>query len=243
MANDSHAPRGARARVRDELTCEIKEAARRQVTEHGSAALSLRAVAREVGMVSSAIYRYFPSRDELLTALIIDAYDAVGEAAEQAERSVRRTDFSSRWMAVSTAVRNWALAHPQEYALIFGSPVPGYHAPKNTIDPAARIPLLLLTIFGEAAQAGSLSSATDRQMPRSVHKDMSALREKLGAHIDDHQLGRSLLAWTTLMGSISFELFGHLHNVVHDYDAHFDYQMRGVAQNLGLSAPRPAATR
>ena len=237
METANQSPRGARARVRDQLTREIKQAARRQVAEQGSAALSLRAVARDVGMVSSAIYRYFPSRDELLTALIIDAYDAVGEAAELAERSARRTDFASRWMVVSTAVRNWALAHPQEYALIFGSPVPGYHAPTDTIDPAARIPLLLLTIFGEAAQVDCLSPAGDRQMPRPVRADMSALREQLGAHLNGHQLGRSLLAWTTLIGCISFELFGHLHNVVHDYESHFDYQMRGVAQNLGLSRP------
>ena len=172
-----------------------------------------------------------------MPAAIIDAYNALGEAAEQAERSARRTDYSGRWMLVSTAVRNWALAHPQEYALIFGSPVPGYHAPTDTVDPAARIPLLLLNIFSEAAQAGCVSPAEARPMPKSVHADMSALREQLSTTMDDHQLARSVLAWTTLIGSISFELFGHLHNIIHDYQTHFDYQMRGVAQNLGLYKP------
>ena len=80
-------------------------------------------------------------------------------------------------------------------------------------------------------------------MPRPVHADLSALRKQLGTHLNDHQLGRSLLAWTTLIGSISFELFGHLHNIIHDYEAHFDYQMRGVAQHLGLSKPTPPAKR
>ena len=128
----------ARARARAEITDEIKSVARRQLAEQGSAALSLRAVAREVGMVSSAVYRYFPSRDDLLTVLIVDAYDAVGAAAEQALAARRRGGVVSRWVGVSAAIRTWALAHPHEYALIYGSPVPGYAAPQDTIDPAAR---------------------------------------------------------------------------------------------------------
>src|SRR3954465_13373659 len=110
----------ARERVRAELTAEITDAARRQLAEVGAAALSLRAVAREVGMVSSAVYRYFPSRDELLTALIVDAYDAVGTAAEAALAAHQRAGVVTRWVAVSTAIRTWALAHPHEYALIYG---------------------------------------------------------------------------------------------------------------------------
>src|SRR3954464_716928 len=117
---------GTRARVRAELTREIVDVARRHLASEGAAALSLRAVARELGMVSSAVYRYFPSRDELLTALIIDAYDSVADAAEEAEAAVPRGDVAARWMATCRAVRLWAVANPQEYALIFGSPIPGY---------------------------------------------------------------------------------------------------------------------
>src|ERR1700760_2130558 len=119
------AARSARARARAELTAEITDTARRQLAEVGAAALSLRAVARELGMVSSAIYRYFPSRDELLTALIVDAYDALGAQVEAADAGVARDDLRGRWMACGRAVREWALATPAEYALIFGSPVPG----------------------------------------------------------------------------------------------------------------------
>src|SRR5262245_64199601 len=112
--------RTARDRARMELTEEIKRVGRRHLTEHGAAGLSLRAVAREVGMVSSAVYRYFPSRDDLLTALIVDAYQALGDAATSAERHVPRHDLIGRWMATARAVRWWALEHPHEYALIFG---------------------------------------------------------------------------------------------------------------------------
>lgn len=229
------APRTARARVRAELTCEIKTVARRQLAESGAAALSLRAVAREMNMASSALYRYFPSRDDLLTALIVDAYAAVGEAAAEAESAVRRNDVAGRWMAAVRAVRRWALAHPQEYALIYGSPVPGYRAPRDTIDPASRIPLLLMSILSDAATPAG--SALEKQpMPRALQADLRLLGMEVAPKLTNHQLARAVMAYAQLIGIISFELFGHLHNVIHGYQAHFDFQMRGVVRELGLTA-------
>ena len=138
-----NASRTARERVRAELTREITDTARRHLATEGAAGLSLRAVAREMGMVSSAIYRYFPSRDDLLTALIIDGYNAIGAAVEKADGACRRDDYAGRWLAASRAVRTWALAHPHEYALVYGSPVPGYQAPQQTIGPASRVAAVL----------------------------------------------------------------------------------------------------
>src|SRR3954454_1962832 len=120
--------RGARARARIEITAAIKDEARRQLAAGGAAALSLRAVARELGLVSSALYRYFPSRDDLLTALIIDAYDSLGAAAEAAAVANGTAGPRSGWRAVCHAIRDWARQNPHEYALIYGSPVPGYQA-------------------------------------------------------------------------------------------------------------------
>src|SRR5262245_59158214 len=111
---------GIRARARAELTREILDVARGHLTRDGAAALSLRAVAREVGIASSAIYRYFASRDELLTALIVEAYDALGAAAEAAEARVERSDLRGRFVAACTGTRAWALEHPHEYALVYG---------------------------------------------------------------------------------------------------------------------------
>jgi AcrR family transcriptional regulator len=235
MTITASAPLGARARVRAELTREIKDAARTQLAEVGAAALSLRAVARELGMASSAVYRYFPSRDDLLTALIVDAYDAVGAAAELDESGVRRADCSGRWMATARAVREWAIAHPQEFALIYGSPVPGYQAPLDTIDPAARIPTVLFGIVNDGALAGRLHGIlTDQPMPKALRTDLAALGEQVGAELTPHQIARVALGYVELVGLISFELFGHLHNVIHDYGAHFDFQMRRIIGELGL---------
>jgi AcrR family transcriptional regulator len=156
----------ARERARAELTREIKEEARRQLAEVGADALSLRAVARSLGMVSSALYRYFPSRDDLLTSLIIDAYNALGDAVEAAASTVAAADGRARWVAVCRAARCWALANPHEYALIYGSPVPGYRAPQATIAPAARLPLAFLRVLRDAAAAGGLAASSHDAAPR-----------------------------------------------------------------------------
>jgi AcrR family transcriptional regulator len=230
------APRTARERVRAELTSEITRTARAQLAESGAAGLSLRAVARELNMVSSALYRYFPSRDDLLTALIVEAYTAMAEAAETADAAVRRSDALGRWLAVTGAVHDWATAHPHEYALIYGSPVPGYVAPQDTIDPASRLPVLLLDI---ARAARPDASHLGKGLPKTLRNDLSGLRTVVGGDAADPALLRVLGAYGELIGLINLELFGHLHNVISDKAAHFILQMRRLAAELGL--PRRAA--
>jgi len=160
----------SRAENRLEITRAIQEAARRQLAEVGPAALSLRAIAREVGMVSSAVYRYFPSRDDLLTALIIEAYDELGAAVEAAETGVRRRDdLAKRFTALCHAVHDWARANPHEYALLYGSPVPGYAAPDTTVPSAARITGPILRLAEESDRVGrELGAPTRAPVPRSA---------------------------------------------------------------------------
>ena len=222
---------GARARVRAELTAEILDAGRRQLAEVGAAALSLRAVAREVGMVSSAVYRYFPSRDELLTALIVEAYDAVGAAAEQADEGHRDEPTAIRWAALAVAVRGWASSHPNEYALIYGSPVPGYAAPPDTIDPAARPALAFLRIVADGVARGEIDPG-DGEAISALAGDFGGIRDGGAPGVPDEVVARALLVWTQLFGAISFELFGHLHNVIHDYDALFAELVRRTGAYL-----------
>ena len=221
----------ARARARAELTREIKASARRQLAEVGASALSLRAVSRELGMVSSALYRYFPSRDALLTALIVDAFDAVGAVAEEVEAELpAATGFVRRWVALSTAVRAWAVDQPHDYALIYGSPVPGYEAPADTVDPAARVSLVALRLVADGVAAGEIDAEAVAPMPRTVHGEMAGLRDRVGLAIPDEVLARTLLAWSAVLGAISYELFGHLHGIVADHPAYFDHQLHRTAR-------------
>jgi AcrR family transcriptional regulator len=222
-----------RARVRAEMTEEIKDAARRHLAADG-ANLSLRAVARELGMVSSALYRYFASRDDLLTALIVDAYEAVGTVAERAEATVDRADLLGRWLAVCQAVRGWALEHPHEYALIYGSPVPGYRAPVDTIAPAARVPALIGGILSDGYAAGRLALHAGEPVPEAVRADLAPAAEQISPGAPPALLARGTTAWIMLFGALSFELFGQFNNVIEDRTEFFGYQMRSVAGVVGL---------
>lgn len=231
---------GARATARAQIMAEIVTTARRHLAEEGAAALSLRAVARDLGMVSSAVYRYVASRDDLLTLLIITSYDALGEAVERAEARVDRADLRGRWLAACTATRRWALRHPHEYALIYGSPVPGYAAPVDTVGPAARVARVLLTVVVDGVRSGAVdgTGAAAGEPTDQLRKAIAPLRQELPEDLDDALVIPAVQAWTHLFGAISFELFGHRHGVVADAErlreAFFVDEMTRQAAALGL---------
>jgi AcrR family transcriptional regulator len=244
----------ARERARAELTREIKEEARRQVAAEGAQRLSLRAVARELGMVSSAVYRYFPSRDSLLTALIIDAYDALGAAVESADTAQPRSDLRGRWRAICHSVRDWAVARPHEYALIYGSPVPGYRAPQETIAPASRAGLMLGRLLADAWASGGISAAirggaiggstsggrtdcdggADAPIPPLLAEQAAALAAAIAPAVPGLVVLRGLIAWTQLFGMISFELFGQFTGVAEPADDFFSHAVEQMANFAGL---------
>ncbi|MEU8414258.1 TetR/AcrR family transcriptional regulator [Amycolatopsis japonica] len=219
----------ARERARAELTREIKDEARHQLAEVGALGLSLRAVARELGMVSSALYRYFSSREELLTALIVDAYNAVGEAAEAADDPKKAP--LERWVSIWHAVRAWAKAHPHEYALIYGSPIPGYQAPQDTVAPAGRVAFALVAVLRDA----NLRVETEvGEMPVELLHQLDALTEILKVNLGPETASRLIMAWTQLFGMINFELFGQYVGSVDPSDAFFAHGVRQMAEFTGI---------
>ncbi|MEU9704063.1 TetR/AcrR family transcriptional regulator [Streptomyces sp. NPDC047981] len=228
---------GARARARIEITAAIKDEARAQLAAEGAAKLSLRAVAREVGMVSSALYRYFPSRDDLLTALIIDAYDAVGAVAEQALADSRAAtapdDHLARWIAVCRAVRAWAVAHPHEYALIYGSPVPGYAAPQDTIGPASRVALVLIEIAREAHAADGIAPPA---VPAALRPEAERMAADFAHDLPPALAVAMVTAWSQLFGLVSFEVFGQFNRVVEDRETFFATAADRLGREIGLRA-------
>ena len=237
----------ARERARAELTREIKEEARRQLAATGADGLSLRAVARELGMVAAALYRDYPGRDELLTALIIDAYDALGEVAERAISSADGTGRAC-WIAACRAIRDWARANPHEYALIYGSPVPGYRAPEATIGPASRMPNAFLGVLAAAVASGEIDGGgaggsgdgtCDRQAPLPVDGELAAQAESLAAalaplEVPPDAIVRAVIAWTQLYGMISFELFGQFVGSFDPSDALFAHAAEQLAGFVGF---------
>ncbi|CAM5260631.1 TetR/AcrR family transcriptional regulator [Streptomyces aurantiogriseus] len=228
----SSTARGARARARIEVTAAIKEEARRQLAAEGAAKLSLRAVARELGMVSSALYRYFPSRDDLLTALIIDAYDSLGASAEAAHAAVADAVPLRRWVAVCEAVRDWALAHPHEYALIYGSPVPGYSAPRTTVPAAARVGILLIGIVRDAQQGQT--RPVEPPLPAELRSEAERITADLAPDLSPEVVTVLVAAWSQLYGLVGFEVFGQFNRLVEERAPFFRHAVTRLAHGVGL---------
>ena len=228
----------ARARVREEMSTEILAVARRHLAEEGAAALSLRSVAHDLGMAPSALYRYFDGRDALLSALILSAYEALAETAEAAADEAQRAMWSDieRWQAVPRALRAWALARPHEWGLVFGSPVPGYHAPHDTVTPYARIATALLRPVVEAKAAGRLQmGAPARPVPDALGDAIAPVREALLPDMTVEKVVVAIEAWTTIIGAVSLEVFGHWRNTVLDPGELFVAMTRDVAASIGLT--------
>ncbi len=209
---------GVRARARAQMRTEILDVAREHLAAEGVGGLSLRAVARDLGMASSAVYRYFENRDVLLTALIIDAYDSLGAAVEQAEAAVPRDDLLGRWQGIAGTVRAWALEHPSLYALVYGSPVPGYAAPQDTVEPATRVTRLLAALVQDVLTSGGESVQVQEaplvRVPPDAAAGLAPLVDFLGPGATPEWAVRGLMAWTWLFGAVSFELFGQLTGAV-----------------------------
>ena len=182
-------------------------------------------------MVSSAVYRYFASRDELLTALIIDAYDALGAAAENAPGDGSPVD---RWLAVCHAVREWALANPHEWALVYGSPVPGYKAPTDTVEPAIRVILALGRIAQDASAAGQAEAG--EPIGGRLGEELAVVAELAAPGAPPQLVARSMAGWIHLCGAVSAELFGQLNNTIEERRDFFDFQMRGALSWIGIKA-------
>ncbi|MFC4222356.1 TetR/AcrR family transcriptional regulator [Lysinibacter cavernae] len=214
-------PQTARQRAREQTERELLDIARRHLGEVGAAGLSLRAIARERGMVSSAVYRYFDSRDALLTTLILEAYNALGAFVEHAEQTIPRADHQQRFAAAARAMRAWAVAHPHQYSLIYGSPVPGYAAPQDTIMAAARVGLVLFDIMRDAKNAGlhpRRTAALDHTVPA-----VKQLTSDFAPDLSPQLVALGVESWTRLYGAISFEVFGQFNQMVRDPAALYEF--------------------
>jgi AcrR family transcriptional regulator len=197
---------GKRQDARDRIERRIIELARRQLATDGAAGLSVRAIARDLGMVSSAVYRYVASRDELLTMLLIDAYTELADAVDAARTP--DGEWDEQILAMAHAARTWAVADPARWALLYGSPVPGYHAPADqTVGPGTRVVGSLLAAVDAGIEAGRVPQR-NTPVPPATARDFDGLREEFGFSGDDASLLGCLTLWAGLIGAISLEVFG-----------------------------------
>ncbi len=199
-------PRPRRTETATHLQEAIKTTAWKQIAEYGAPALSLRAIARELGLTAPAIYNYFPRRDDLVTALIVDAFTSFGDWQIRACEAVPEADPVGRLMAIGLAYREWALTYPQRYHLIFGTPIPGYVAPAERVMPAAARSLGVLVGSIQALQtAGRLKTADLPQAPPVGNPHLD-LWKSVGVEISMASLTVAILIWSHVHGLVSLEI-------------------------------------
>lgn len=183
----------------------IKEVAWQQMVAVGAAGLSLRAIARELQLSAPAMYHHYADRDALVTALIVDAYMSLGDYQLAARDMIPIRDMHGRLRATGVAYRSWALAMPQRYQLIFGTPIPGYQAPPEMLSVAGRSLSALVSVLDQLHQAGYLRTNTlPSVMPEAVPM-FAAWQQHTQAH-DPVALTTAILIWGRVHGLVSLEI-------------------------------------
>lgn len=230
-------PTRAHAHERADMTAQIKAVARQQMAEHGTAGLSLRGIARTLGITAPAIYHYFPRLDDLITALIVDAFTDLAEAMEAAEAAEPSTQAFDKILALCLAYRQWAMAHPTDFQLIGGNPIPGYQAPAELTLPLARRPFLgLFRWFIRAHRADELTIPTEYQtVPLSIAAGVAAWRQLSGIDVPDPLMGLLMSGWARIYGLTALEMYGHLQPLVGDPAALYRHEMTAFLGQLGLT--------
>ena len=223
---------GKRQDSRDRIEGQIIELGRRHLVTEGAAGLSLRAIARDLGMVSSAVYRYVASRDDLLTLLLIDGYSELAGAVDRARESADGS-WRDQVVAIAHAARQWAIAQPASWALLYGSPVPGYHAPpERTVGPGTRVVGALFDAVAAGIAAGDIP-VTNMVVSQPMSSDFERLREEFDFSGDDSAVAKCFLLWAGLVGAISLEVFGQYGaDTLTDPAAVFDIQVRLLVETL-----------
>lgn len=217
-----------RARAREETMSRIVELGREQLDAGGPEALNLRAIARDLGIVSSGIYRYVPDRAHLLTMLIVDAFEALDGAVSQGVGAA--TGTRAKFVSLVAAMRMWALEFPQRWALIYGTPIIGYEAPASeTTGAGTKVSRRLAALLTEAS--------VKKLEPRSsqLSQDLAAASDELDVELPADVMEKALEVWILIIGVINAEVFGYLgKDTLHDFHEFHARMVPRLADELGI---------
>lgn len=223
-----------RERVRDATLREIKEVARAHLQEHGPSGISLRGIARDIGMTAPALYRYFAGLEDLLTAMIDDYTNEISDAMEAARDMLPPDDLGGRLIAVTRTFRRWALDHRPEFAMVFGAPVPGYSVPDENHAAGGRFGGIFYDLFTELWRRHPFPVPPDDAIPPGLFRQ---LQDYLGP--DDHDIPLGVIrmyasCWVRLYGLVTMEVFGHVHFLVEDAEPLFEAELHDLGLAVGV---------
>jgi AcrR family transcriptional regulator len=244
-------PLSRRDRLRSATVHEIKDTARSILVEHGPTGLTLRAIARQMGMSAPALYRYFPSREELLEDLIRDLYDEVSDVMEKARDALPDDDAAGRLVTVSRAFRDWAVSHRAEFALLFGSPIEGVQrtplagSPDQTDavgafgaaadGPKQRFGAVFAGLIAQLYLTRPFPIPDDAEIEPRLRSQLNEWCKKFPVPMPDGVTQIFLSCWIRLYGIVSMEVFGHLGFALYDVEPMFEAEMRELSEMLCIA--------
>jgi AcrR family transcriptional regulator len=225
-----------RERLRETTVEEIKVVARRQMGEQGGANLSLRAIAAEMGMSAPALYRYFDSRDELVTALIVDAYNSLADFMIASTSQIAADAYGKLFLAKCLAFREWGLANREQFFLIFGTPIPGYHAPAEITTPAAwRSNSQFMQILDDAWKVGRITIPAEYQgLSSPLHLKLVEMFKQRGYAMPAPLIHIAMAGWGIIQGMVSLELYGQMDYFGEPATALYQLECIAYLKRLGL---------
>jgi len=228
-------PKTRREERREATASEIKALAWKQMSQDSPAALSLRAIARDMRMSSAAIFRYFANRDALLNGLSHDAYQSQYEALWSAMQSVPCLEHTRRIWVTAEAYRAWALANPGKYALIYGTPIPNYRPDWPAIIQVARQSLdLFISLIDEAARAGVISSEAQlTEFSSALTGQLQGIIAQRGYETTPWVVYTAFAGWSRLHGLVSLEVVGALKPIFSDTYALFCHELASLIWEIG----------
>ncbi|MEV4513908.1 TetR/AcrR family transcriptional regulator [Dactylosporangium sp. NPDC049525] len=237
-------PPTRRERVRAATVEEIKQTARALLVKDGVAGLSLRAIAREMGMVPAALYRYFPSMEALMEAVTGDLYDDTRNHLERARDAAPSDDPGARLDAVCRALRRWALEHPAEFGIIFGTPLPltgDAHLDPTHVDSPAhqagdRFATVFSTLFAEIWMRAPFPAPAPDEVPPALRAQLQAYVDRMPVPVPVGAAQVALSCWIRLYGMIALEAYGHLHFALTDPEPMFELELASGLRRLGVVA-------
>lgn len=231
-----------RDRVRAATTEEIKQTARRILIEQGPEAVTLRAIARDMGVTAPALYRYFASHEELIRGVVGDIFGELADeihAAIEAAGAASGGDLTEKMIAACRGFRQWALGHKAEFGLLFGTPLPGVDVEDDdfTEECARRFAGTFYELFLELWRKKPFPVPPPEEIDPGLREQLTRYGEGIGAAIPLGALLTFLRCWVRLYGIVSMEVFGHLGFALDDPGPIFEITLAELATLVGLEYP------
>ncbi|MFD0372321.1 TetR/AcrR family transcriptional regulator [Streptomyces sp. NPDC127114] len=223
-----------RARLRQQTIAEIKEAALKALAESGPAGITLRGIARELGMTAAALYGYFDTRDQLISTLAADAYNELADSHEAALAALPPEEAGRRVRAVCDTFRTWSVANPAAFRLIYGDGLPGFSPPAEVTEAARRCCMALLAVVAGAWDHVPAALREDEAEWADFQESLVAPAREQFPQLPPQALGLTLRIWGRMYGPVMLEVFGHLGQQIVDPAQVYRREVEAIIEMLGL---------